>query len=98
MKDNDYTKHSPLKYGEIRLLKLHPGSGTADLESNLVRPSISTNLRSDSVDSEKNFRAPPCSSPEPYEALSYTWGSENNDLFIKILAESEAYCIPIRPN
>ncbi len=92
MKEFDY-KHSPLREGQFRLLNLHPARGSADLESNLVVRSLGT-----AVDSASPIlsRAP---NPEPYRALSYTWGPPcQNDLFIKILADSRAFRIAIRLN
>ena len=102
MKTYDHSKHSPLRHGEVRLLKLHPGSGSTDLECNLVCRSIgpSSQRPSESTGPEKTPNAPVFAGAplEPFEALSYTWGEKKDGLFVKILAEGEAYAISIRPN
>ena len=98
MKNYDYSQQSPVKYGEFRLLKLHPGSGTTDLECNLFCCSISMHLGSEEADSECSVQALSSPSPEPYEALSYTWGPPGGNFSIKILAHGEAYRICIRAN
>lgn len=95
MKEFDY-RHSPLKEGQFRLLNLHPGQGSADLESDLVVRSLGGITDSTSPTFDRASRVP-C--PERYQALSYTWGpASRNDLFIKLLAQSRAYRIAIRPN
>ncbi len=95
MKEFDY-RHSPLKEGQFRLLNLHPGQGSADPESDLVVRSLGGITDSTSPTFDRASRVP-C--PERYQALSYTWGpASRNDLFIKLLAQSRAYRIAIRPN
>ena len=103
MKDLSYT-YVPLNDGEFRLLKLHPGRGDTDLEGNLIAYSLKKEPEEDNgsvdgssviIDGDADLLAPP---PEPYEALSYTWGSPGqSEVFIKILSQSEAYRIAIRP-
>ncbi|KAK5115392.1 hypothetical protein LTR85_009852 [Meristemomyces frigidus] len=92
MQKYEYAKHSAIKPGTFRLLKLLPGSEKSDLEANLVIRWIreergSTDDRT-IVD------------PEKYQALSYTWGPSNEarNLNLKILAQSESFYIPIRRN
>ncbi len=104
MKDRGY-QYVPLRDGEFRLLRLHPGRGSADLESNLIICSLKkkteedaagTDGSSDISDEDDGIPAP---SPELYEALSYTWGPPGkSEVFIKILSQSEVYRIAIRPS
>ena len=104
MKDLSYS-FIPLRDGQFRLLKLHPGQGNTDLEGNLIVYSLKKESEEDTgsvygssviIDGDGDQSAPP---PEPYEALSYTWGSPGkSEVFIKILSQSEAYRIAIRPN
>lgn len=95
MKNFDF-KEAPLRDGEFRLLILHQGQGCMDLECNLIIRSFNTDSGIIKLDTNGN---PPARSPEPYEALSYTWGPTNGaDLFVKILMDSEAYRVAIRPN
>ena len=91
MQKYDYGTHSSIRPGTIRLLKLLPGDTQADVEANLLIRWI----REERGSSDETFLA-----PEPYEALSYHWGRDdpNSRLFVKILAESQSYFIPIRPN
>ena len=103
MKDLSYS-YVPLRDGEFRLLKLHPGRGDTDLEGNLIVYSLKKVPEEDTgslygssimIEGDGDSLAPP---PEPYEALSYTWGSPGKtEVFIKILSQSEAYRIAIRP-
>lgn len=104
MKDLGY-QYKPLEDGEFRLLRLHPGRGSSDLESNLIicclpketeDGTASADQSLENSDGDKRLPAP-C--PEPYEALSYTWGPPGkSEVFIKILSHSEAYRIVIRPS
>ena len=86
-----YEAHSALKPGAIRLLKLLPDHGNADLEANLLVRWI----REERGSTDESIQP-----PEHYQALSYNWGPKepNTRLFIKILAESQSYFIPIRSN
>ncbi|OAX82494.1 hypothetical protein ACJ72_03149 [Emergomyces africanus] len=91
----DYRSQSPLRRGEFRLLRLHPGVGDAELECNLLKRSLPTD-----DDREPNGIAndlhPP--TPEPYDALSYTWGAKGQHCQIKILESGESHSMEIRPN
>ena len=96
----DFKALSPLDDGDVRLLKLHPGSWNADLEGNLVQRSILP-LKQARTKHWGN-RSLVIHNPEPYDALSYHWGpdwnSEDEARYIKILVQSEVYIIRIRPN
>ena len=103
MKSYDYKLLSPLDDGEIRLLKLHWGPWNAELVANLVQRSlISPKTKRWGG---QNVEIP---NPEPYDALSYTWGPEwppekGDKGYIKILVQAEVsatevYYIQIRPN
>ncbi|KAJ9665760.1 hypothetical protein H2201_004068 [Coniosporium apollinis] len=93
MEEYDYKKQPRLGYGQIRLLKLHPGSGTTDLKCNLVPYSIRTSLH---VNSAESGSTP--NQLEPYDALSYHWGPKRRGFFVEVLAGSDAYRISITPN
>jgi len=104
MKDLGY-QYEPLGDGEFRLLRLHPGRGSSDLESNLIICSLkqeaedATGSADRSMENSDQDGGLPASGPQPYEALSYTWGPPGkSEVFIKILSHSEAYRIVIRPS
>ncbi|EON68311.1 hypothetical protein W97_07569 [Coniosporium apollinis CBS 100218] len=100
MEGYDYKKHSPLGlnqdrlgYDQIRLLKLHPGSGTMDLRCTLIIRAASTPRYADDPEPGLILKV-----AEPYDALSYYWGPKRGGFFIEILAGSEAHRVAITPN
>lgn len=93
MEEYNYKNQSPLSYGQIRLLKLHPGSGTTDLKCNLVVRNTRSPLH---VDSTESGSAP--DRLDPYDALSYHWGPKRKGFFVEVLSGSDAYRISITPN
>jgi len=100
MEGYDYKKHSPLGlnqdrlgYDQIRLLKLHPGSGTMDLRCTLIIRAASTPRYADHPEPGLTLKV-----AEPYDALSYYWGPKRGGFFIEVLAGSEAHRIAITPN
>ena len=104
MKDLGY-QYVPLRDGEFRLLRLHPGRGSTDLESNLIICSLKKETEDETAGTDESSETGnedgflPAPGPEPYEALSYTWGpSGKSDVFIKVLSHSEAYRVVIRPS
>ncbi|PGH31879.1 hypothetical protein GX50_05314 [[Emmonsia] crescens] len=91
MASYDYHSQCPLQREEFRLLRLHPGTGNAELECNLLRRSLPT-------DNEPVIDNGFGAAPEPYDALSYTWGPRGQSCQIKILEGSESHAMEIRPN
>lgn len=62
----NYRQWATLSDGQIRLLKLHPGSGNTSLQANLLVRSL-----------DKTSTSPkqkPAPEAEAFKALSYTWG------------------------
>lgn len=104
MKDLGY-QYVPLRDGEFRLLRLHPGQGSTDLESNLIIRSLKKESEDEIAGTDESSETsdedgvPSAPGPELYEALSYTWGPPGkSEVFIKILSDCEAYRIVIRPS
>ena len=96
MKPYDYKELSPLDDGDVRLLRLHNAPWDAELEGNLVQRSLIR--RKQPKIKRWGGQTAEVPFPEPYDALSYTWGPEGEDRYIKILVQSEVYTIHIRPN
>ncbi|PGH02631.1 hypothetical protein GX51_04514 [Blastomyces parvus] len=95
MASYDYSRQLPLRRGEFRLLRLHRGTGNAELECDLLRRSLPTDADPEPDRLVDGVRAP---IPEPYDALSYTWGPKGQKCQIKILEGSESHPMEIRPN
>lgn len=69
--------YKPLKKGEIRLLKLDPKSSTAQLSGSLIHvPLTNPTYCEGSMDNE-----PYLEHPYPYDAISYTWGTDTSTPF-----------------
>ncbi|OJD37910.1 het-domain-containing protein [Diplodia corticola] len=107
MNKYDY-KRTKLHSGEIRLFKLHSGSGSDQLEGNLVRRKVKRsnlsakheaglpNVRTNGADSTSNTPF-----AEEYLALSYTWGMPargGEEKFLRVIDTNETYKIEIKPN
>lgn len=88
-----YYPSEPLDDGQFRLLKLYPGQEDEALECNLLIRSLRPHPNADG-NKASQYRA-----PEPYEALSYTWGEAGDDeLFVKILSKNEPHRVSVRPS
>jgi hypothetical protein len=90
MQAYDYSRHTQLESGTIRLLKLLPGQLSSELKGNLLVRRLSPRV----ADHQQGIVP-----VEPYEALSYTWGSSDKATdSIQVLSDSEAYYIAIHSN
>jgi hypothetical protein len=81
----NYKQWTRLLDGEIRLLKLHQGSGSKALEANLL-------VRSLEKVSSLSPEEPQAPEPEPFKALSYTWGPpapKGQELYFYILTTDD---------
>lgn len=82
----------PLQYANaFRVLRVHPGKRDAPIVCNLLVRRLRTGGSAATVSTA--FKE-----PEPFDALSYHWGLRGGNCAVQILAESEAYEIPIRSN
>lgn len=82
----------PLQYSNaFRILKIHAGKEDAPIECNLLVRRLHSGGSASSTSSA-------LIDPEPFDALSYHWGLREGNCFVKILADSEAFHIHIRPN
>ncbi|ODH50421.1 hypothetical protein GX48_03382 [Paracoccidioides brasiliensis] len=91
----NYHGQCPLKRGEFRLVRLHRGEGNAELECNLLKRTLPSD---DMPESDLFGEVVSAPNPEPYEALSYTWGPKGENCHIKILEADESHAMEIRPN
>jgi hypothetical protein len=90
MQAYDYSRHTRLEPGTIRLFKLFPGNISSEVKGNLVVRKLNPTA------ADYRQEAIPV---EPYEALSYTWGaSDQATESIQVLSNSEAYSIAIHSN
>ena len=82
----------PLQYSNaFRILRIHAGKPESPIECNLLVRRLHSGGSAGSMSSA-------LIDPEPFDALSYHWGPKEGNCFVKILAESEAFQIRIRPN
>lgn len=89
MQAYDYSRHTRLESGTIRLFKLLPGSLSSELKGNL----LARKFNSTAADQRRSI---PVGIPvEPYEALSYTWGASDE---ATVLSNSEACSFAIHSN
>lgn len=95
MASYDYRRQLPLRREEFRLVRLHMGAANAELECDLLRRSLPSDDDPEPNRFGYGVRAP---TPEPYDALSYTWGPKGQNCQIKILQGSESHPMEIRPN
>ncbi|EKG21981.1 Heterokaryon incompatibility [Macrophomina phaseolina MS6] len=103
-------KRTELHQGEIRLFKLHPGSGSDRIEGNLIRYMVKKSSLSEryamGIPNHSNNAEEPGSGnsskpAEDYLALSYTWGPpapRGQEKFIKVIDTDESYRIDVKPN